>query len=143
LFKTIIPFYIICLGLYISFSRRPDFQDGEFATGIIHYIKDSTGKSVPKAIFSTNKINDTVNAGYPLRTLNEGQQVNIIYETSDPSKGAVYSWWGYWIQPGEILASVLIPLVFLFVAKAITSSPTPEAVIEEIEMSNPPTRENY
>jgi len=98
---------------------------------------------VPKAIFSTNKINDTVNAGYPLRTLNEGQQVNIIYETSDPSKGAVYSWWGYWIQPGEILASVLIPLVFLFVAKAITSSPTPEAVIEEIEMSNPPTRENY
>jgi hypothetical protein len=44
LLKAIIPFYIICITLYIFFSRHPDYQDGEFTSGIIHYIKDSFEK---------------------------------------------------------------------------------------------------
>src|SRR5438045_6584831 len=89
LYKIIIPFYIICVSLYVIFTRRPDFQDGEFTTGVIHYIKDSTQKTVPKAVFSADKLQDTIDAGYPLRNLKEGQVVKIIYETSEPSKAVL------------------------------------------------------
>ena len=131
--KSIIPFYIICVGLYILFSRKPDYQDGEITAGSIHYITDSTHKTVPKAIFSIGKDEYAVNAGYVFRNFKEGQTVQVIYETSDPSKAAVYSWWGYWLQWDELLGSILIPVVFLFVAKEITARPTPEALLEEIE----------
>lgn len=141
--KAIIPFYIICLFLYIFFSRRPDYQDGEFTTGTIHYIKDSTQELVPSAIFSLNKAQHTVNAAYPLRRLKEGQSVNIIYETNNTSQAAVYSCWGYWLQWDELLASILIPFVFLYVAKAITAGPDPEALLDEMEMRNPPKRRKY
>ena len=141
--KSLIPFYIVCLGLYIFFSRRPDYQDGEFVTGIVHYIKDSTQKLVPKAIFSINKLTDTIDAGYVFRNLKEGETVKIIYETSAPSKAAVYSLWGYWLQWDELLASMLIPLVLFYAATAITAGPTPEALVEELEMRKPVKRRKY
>jgi len=143
LFKSIIPFYIVCLGLYIFFSRRPDYQDGEFVTGVVRYIKDSTGTPVPKAVFSLHKITDTINAGYVFRNLTEGQQVKVIYENANPSKAAVYSWWGYWLLWDELLASILIPLVLFYAAKAITAGPTPEALMEELEMQKPVKRRKY
>jgi hypothetical protein len=143
LLKAIVPFYIICFGLYVFFTRQPDYQDGEFTPGIIHYIKDSTGKPVAKAIFSATKTQDTINVGYSFRYLKEGQTVKIIYETSDPSKAAVYSWWGYWLQWDELLASLLIPLLLFYAAKAITAGPTPEALVEELEMQKPPERSKY
>ena len=141
--RAIILFYIICLSLYIFFTRLPDYQDGELTTGIIHYIKDSTGKRVAKAVFSAAKMQDTIAADYSFRYLKEGQTVKIIYETSDPSKAAVYSWWGYWLQWDEILASLLIPLLLFYAAKAITAGPTPEAVVEELEMHKPSERKKY
>ena len=141
MFKAIIPFYIICFALYVLFSRQPDYQDGEFTPGVIHFIKDNkTQKTVAKAIFSVDKLQDTITAYYPLRQLKEGQSVNIIYQTSEPSKAAVYTWWGYWLQWNELLASVLIPFILLFAAKAITAGPTPEAIIEELEMHKPAKR---
>jgi hypothetical protein len=136
LYKTILSFYIVCFALYVFFTRQPDFQDGEFTNGVIHYIKDSTQKPVAKAFYSINKITDTVNAAYPLRNLREGQSVKLIYETNNPSKAAVYSWWGYWLKWDELLASVLIPFILFYAAKAITANPTPEAVVEELEMRN-------
>jgi len=136
LYKTIIPFYIICFALYVFFTRQPDYEDGEFTDGTIHYVKDSAQKSVAKAFFSINKTTDTINAAYPLRNLKEGEPVKIIYETNSPSKAAVYSWWGYWLQWDELLASILIPFILLYAAKAITANPTPEAVVEELEMRN-------
>ena len=125
------------------FSRRPDYQDGEFATGVIHYMKDSTQKPVAKAIFSLDKARYVINATYPFRILKEGQNVTIIYETAEPSKAAVYAWWGYWIQWDELLASVLIPFILLSAAKAITAGPTPEALVEELEMKKPVKRRKY
>lgn len=125
------------------FSRRPDFQDGEFTTGIIHYLKDSAKETTAKAIFSIGKTKDTVDAAYPLRHLKEGEVVNIIYETAEPSKGAVYMWWGYWLKWDELLGSVLIVIVFLYAAKEITAGPTPEALVEELEMKKPAKRRKY
>ncbi len=110
--------------MYIVFSRQPDYQDGEFTTGTIQYIQDAAKKPVAKAIFSVDKKTDTINAGYPFRKLKQGQQVRMIYDTSDPSKAAVYRWWGYWLQWDELLASVLIPIIFLYAAKTITAKPS-------------------
>ena len=141
--KTVIPFYIICLALYILFSRQPDFQDGAFTPGIIHYINDSTGNPLPRATFSINKIQYTINAAYPLLRLQEGQPITIIYETNNPSRASVYNWWGYWLQWDELLASILIPLLLLYAAKAITARPDPEALLEELEMRDPPKRKKY
>ena len=129
--------------LYIFFSRRPDYQDGEFTTGIVHYIKDSTQQPVAKAIFSVDRKQDTINAAYLFRNIKEGQSVNIIYENSEPSKAAVYQWWGYWLQWDELLASVLIPFILLIAAKAIIAGPTPEALVEELEMQKPVKRKKY
>jgi len=142
LLKAIIPFYIICFGLYVFFSRQPDYQDGKITTGVIHYLKDSQNKPVAKAIFSIDKMSDTVNAAYPLRHPEEGQQVKIIYETNNPAKAAVYSWWGYWFKWDELLASILIPVVFLYAAKAITANPSAEAVIDEMEINTRLKRKN-
>ena len=69
--------------------------------------------------------------------------MRIIYEMSDPSKAAVYNWWGYWFQWDELLASILIPLILLYAAIAITAHPTPEALVEEMEMRNPPKRRKH
>ena len=126
------------------FTRQPDYQDGEFTSGIIHYIKDNkTQKPEVKAIFAVDNVQDTVDAYYPLRHLTEGEHVNIIYQTSEPSKAAVYAWWGYWLQWDELLASVIIPFILLYAAKAITAGPTPEAVVEELEMRKPVKRKKY
>lgn len=103
----------------------------------------ATKKPMAKAIFIVDKIQDTTNATYVFRNLKEGQTVPIIYETSNPKKAAVYFWWGYWLQWDELLASILIPFVLLYAAKAITASPTPEALLEEMEMRNPPKRRKY
>lgn len=141
--KAVIPFYIVCLVLYILFSRQPDFQDGEFTPGIIHYTNDSIGNTLQKASFSVNKKEYTVNASYPLRSLKEGQPVTIIYETNDPRHAAVYSWWGYWLQWDELLASILIPFILLYAAKAITARPAPETLLEELELKDRPKRRKY
>jgi hypothetical protein len=87
LYKAIIPFYLVCFGLYIFFTRQPDYTDGEFTTGIIHFMKDSISqKPVAKANFTVDKTFYTINAAYSLRSLKEGEKISIIYETSNPHK---------------------------------------------------------
>jgi hypothetical protein len=142
LIKAIIPLYIICLILYIFFTRQPDYQDGEFTTGVIHYVISGNKKLLPKAIFTASNSKDTIDAYYPLRKLQEGSRVRIIYDTSNTKKASVYSWWGYWLKWDELLASILIPFILLYAAKEITAKPTPEGLIEELEMGNRPKRKN-
>lgn len=144
MYKVILPFYLLCFGLYIFFTRQPDYVDGEFLTGTVHFIQDSLSKKlVAKANFITDKTLYTVNAGYSFRNLKEGENVSIIYEASNPQQAAVYSWWGYWIKWNELIASILIPTVLLYAAKAITNNPTPVALIEELEMNKAVKRRKY
>ena len=140
MFKTILPFYIICFTLYIFFSRQPDYLDGEFATGIIHYTKDSTQKPVAKVFFTVGKTIFHANAAYSFRHLKEREAVPVIYDTTNPSNAALYKLWGYWLRWNELLASILIPFVLYYAANAITSNPTPETLIEELENENSPER---
>jgi hypothetical protein len=139
LLKAIIPVYIICFALYLLFTRHPDFQDGEITAATIHFVKDSSASTpVAKAFFTYDKIVYAANTSYPFRSFKDGQTVRVIFETSNPSKAAVYSWWGYWIQWDELLASVLIPVIFLYAAKAITSGPSATSLHDQAQKDIPP-----
>jgi len=144
LYKTILPFYLLSFGLYVFFTRQPDYSDGEFTTGTIHFVKDSASqKPVARANFYVDKTSYTVDAAYFLRNLKEGEKVSMIYEASNPQQAGVYSWWGYWAKWDEIISSVLILLVLLYAATAITRNPTPKALIEDMEMDKPVKRRRY
>ena len=69
-----IPFYVICFSLYIFFSRQPDYVDGEFTNGVIHYIKDSNQKPEPAAFFTVDTTNYKATAAYPFRNLKENEK---------------------------------------------------------------------
>lgn len=141
--KTILPFYILCFALYVFFSRQPDYLDGEFITGTIHYVKESAQKPVAKVFFTINKSMYAVKAAYPLRSLKENEIAWIIYDTSNPASAALYKWWGYWLQWDELLASILIPAILFYIAKTITGNPTPETLIEELENKKTIKRRKY
>ena len=141
--RTILPFYIICFVLYVIFTRQPDYPDGVFTSGVIHNVKDSNQKQVPKVFFTVNNTTYSANASYLLRNLKENEPVTVIYDTSKPAYAAVYKWWGYWLQWDELLASIIIPLILYYAATLITNRPTPEALIDEVEMSKPAKRRKY
>lgn len=126
MYRFIIVFYLVCFGVYVLFSRQPDYFDGELITGQVHFQTDSlTGKKQPLALFQLGKERFAVEAAYPLRSYREGEQVTLIYETAHPRDAAVYAWWGYWITWKECLASVALLVAGVFAAKVITSNPAP------------------
>lgn len=133
MFKAILIFYIVCFALYIFFTRQPDYIDGEFTNGVIHYVADSNQKKVPKIFFTVDGKQYEANAFYALRSLKENENVQIIYDTSKPSKAAIYTWWGYWLRWDELLASIFFTIVLYFAATSITNRPAPESLIEELE----------
>lgn len=132
--KLTIILYIICFPVYILFSRQPDYFDGEKTIATIHFHNDSTSNSIlPFAFYSVSKTVYSVNAAYIFKSYKEGEKVSVIYEASQPAKGAVYSVWGYWIKWGEVLFSVVFLIVMFRIAVAITSNPTAEALMEQLE----------
>jgi hypothetical protein len=124
---------VVCFPIYVLFSRRPDYFDGELTRGTIHFTNDSTNQVQPFAVYSVNEEEYSVNAAYIFKHYNEGEVVRMIYEASQPEKGAVYSIWGYWLRWGELLFSILLLVVMYRAAVAITSNPTPESLIEQLE----------
>lgn len=133
MYKILITLYIVCFGLYLLFSRQPDYFDGEFTKATIHFIKDSvSGKLEPYATYYTDRKNYTVKASYIFRNFKEGEKVDLIYEASQPAMGAVYIIWGYWVTWGEVFFSVGLIVIMYFIATTITSNPTPEALMEQL-----------
>ena len=133
----------MCFGLYILFSRQPDYFDGETGRGVIHYLKDTIHKELqPLAIYSTGKKTYSVNASYVFRNYKEGEIVTVIYELSQPEKGAVYSWWGYWLTWGEMLFSFFLIFAFYKISAAVTKNPSPESLLEQLEYK-PQKRKKY
>ena len=134
MYKTVIILYVVVFVTYILFSRQPDYFDGEITTATIHWQIDSISKQqIPKAVFTNGKDNYAIDARYILRDLPENKNVEIIYETANPSKAVVYSIWGYWITAGEMVASVVLLIVLFQIAIAVTKNPTPESLIEQLE----------
>jgi hypothetical protein len=109
------------------FTRQPDYFDSETTTGKI--IQQNT-KLV--AEFSDGKTVHFAEVPYPFLH-KQGEKVRVIYETSNPLEAKQYGLLGYWITFGELIGSLLIIIALYFVAISITSNPTPEALLEEIE----------
>lgn len=74
-----------------------------------------------------------IDARYVLRKWKEGDQLQVIYESGNPAKAAVYRFWGYGISWGELLASIILLLVLFQVAVAVTSNPSPESLVEQLD----------
>jgi len=132
-YKTIIILYLVCFSCYIFFTRQPDFIDGDITTATIHYIKDSTGNRIPKALFSIGINKYTIDAAYLFRNPQEGSRVDVIYEASMPTKAKVYSWWGYWFKAEELIGSLVLFIVLFQIAIAVTKNPTAESLIEQLD----------
>jgi hypothetical protein len=133
MYKLAIILYLTCFSVYILFSRQPDYFDGELTNATIHFINDSqTNEPEPYAFYTINKKEYSVNASYVFRSFTEGERIDLIYEAAQPNKGAVYSWWGYWFTPGELLFSIGLLIVMVYIAVSITNNPTPEALMEQL-----------
>lgn len=123
LIKIVLPLYLVCLVLYIIFTRQPDYADGEFTPATIHFILDSAQRKAAIATFEIDSNIYSVNAYYPLRKFKENEQVTVIYDTADPHKAAVYAWWGYWLQWKELVASFIGIILLYYAAVSITQNP--------------------
>jgi len=143
LYKTVIILYLVVFATFILFTRQPDYFDGEITTATIHWQKDSIQhRPIPKAVFSVGKEIYSIDAGYALRDLPENKVVDIIYESSNPNKATVYSWWGYWITLSELIASVVLFIVLLQVAIVLNKNPSADSLIEQLEFK-PEKKKRY
>lgn len=140
MYKTIIILYIVVFFTYVLFSRQPDYFDGEQMAATIHFVKEQNDKLVPKAAFQVDKKDYAVNAGYLFRSFTKGEKVDIIYEKEHPEKAAVYSFWGYWLTWQELIGSIVLLIVLFQAAVKITSHPSPEALIDELEDDDKPRK---
>lgn len=134
MYKGIVILYLVCFSLYIVYSREPDFVDGEKTTAFIHWQQDSiVQEKIPKAVFTVDRKEYSVDARYVFRSLPEGKQVEVIYNPAKPKQAAVYSWWGYMVTWGELIGSIVLLVALFQVAVAVTKNPTPESLIEQLE----------
>ena len=130
--RALFLIFIVVFGLYIPFSRTPDYFDGLKTPATIHFKQDSASRqAAPFAVFSLNgQVRYSVPAGYLFRSLKEGDRVTVIYENAQPEQGAVYTWWGYWVTWKELLFCVIGYIVLFQAAKSIVNAPAPEAIQE-------------
>ena len=125
--RIVIILYLVCFGCYVLFTRQPDYFDGEIVNAVVVERNDSL-----LAKFSNGT--QQFHADIDYRFLYEkGQQVKVIYETADPSNASVYALLGYWLHIGELAVSLIIIAVMYWIAVTVTSNPTPEALLEQLE----------
>lgn len=138
--KALFLIFIVVFGLYIPFSRTPDFFDGLKTPATIHFKLDSSSQTQkPFAEFSLNaQTSYSVAASYLFRSFKEGEKVEVIYENADPSQGAIYSWWGYWITWKELIFCIVGYIVLFQAAKSIVNEPAKEAIDELREYEKKP-----
>ncbi len=115
------------------YSREPDYQESDFSRATIHFIQDSVPQKNPFALFTLPHHVYSVKADYLFKRFTEGEKVTVIYDLTDPNKASIYSFWGYWLRWKELSAFIVLFAAMYFIAASITSNPTPEALIEELE----------
>ena len=131
--RSVFILYLICFGCYILFTRQPDYFDGEKAPATIQNVYDSAvQQTIPAAVYQAAGTCYHTDARYFLRPIQVGQKVTVIYETATPETAAVYTFWGYWMGWGELLFSVIVYVLLLQVAYAVTTNPNAESFQEQL-----------
>lgn len=120
--------YAICLLCFTIFSRQPDYFDGAFIKGII--VNGATGNK--EAHFIADDLTYKIAiVHWEASSFVEGQQVNVIFNPSQPSQAAVYTLFSYWISLPGLIISAFGFLVLFFIAIFITGKETPYFYPEE------------
>lgn len=140
MYKTVIIIYIICFGLYVLFSRQPDYFESDFTNATIHLKKDSNNNIQPEAYYTIQAKTYSISVNYLFTTFSENENIQVIYNTTSPKKAALYSVWGYWIRWQEIIFTALALFLLFEIAVSINKNPTPEAVIEQLEKPSKKTK---
>ena len=142
--RTVVILYLVIFSLYILFTRTPDYFESSTTKATIHYLKDSTGTPAPFAVYKYDSLTLKTDARYLFRDYRDGDITTVIYSTGQPQVAAIYSIWGYWLTWQELIGSIVLIVVLYQVARAITSNPTPEGLLSELEDDKPrPRKRKY
>ncbi len=137
MYKFLLTLYFICYACYIFYTRQPDYFNGETTQATIT-INATTHKATAHYTIASKQYN--TNADYPLRKLQEGETINIIYNPSKPEDAAVLSVWGYWITWNELVFSAISLFLLFQLAVSITSNPTEESLKQREQSEDAPLR---
>ena len=135
MYKLLLTLYFICYACYIFYTREPDYFDGETTHAFVT-LNNKTNKAT--ASYHIQGKQYFIDANYPLRTIENGEVVTIIYNPSKPEVAAVYSFWGYWLTWGELCFSIIALFISYQIAVSITSNPTAESLKEQQTIDDTP-----
>lgn len=121
MYKTAAIVYIVCFFFYVLFSRVPDYFDGDFTKGIVSKalfsVKDERPVLVVDYTAGAEKFKYTTNTWF-LTSYQQGQEVTMIYNPSNPAIASIYAVVGYWIKWNELILTAIV-FVILFIAAVI------------------------
>jgi hypothetical protein len=135
--KLLLSLYFTCYFCYIFYTRVPDYFDGETVVATIK-IDSKTNNATANYVIGSKRY--CINANYPLRKLNEGENLEIIYNPSKPEMAAVYSLWGYWFCWGELLMSLILLFALFQLSESIIKNPAEDLLKGEEEIDEAPKR---
>jgi hypothetical protein len=132
LYRTASVLFLVCFGIYILFSRQPDYFSSDTAIGtiqnvpltdtsILHKYKIDTGDypmvryAVGGQVYYLNE-KDNILAKVGL----SGSKVTVIFDADYPEKAAIYKLTGYWIVLDEVIIFLLAYALLFGVAIAVT-----------------------
>lgn len=118
--KVLLALYCTSYFCFVFYTREPDYFDGEHTTGIVSMAVNKTCT----ASYLVNNMPYVIEANYPLRSLQQGQKIDVIFNPAHPQQAAVYSLWGYWFTWGELLISMVLLFALYQLAVSITKNPT-------------------
>ncbi|MBS4043004.1 MAG: hypothetical protein KGZ59_04250 [Chitinophagaceae bacterium] len=137
MYKLLIILYVVCYTCYIFYSREPDYFDGETTVATI---KVNLKTNEAQAIFVLKDSTYSINANYPLRSVNDLEKVQVIYKPNHPETAVLYRFWGYWFKWDELLVTSVVLLALFYLSVSITNNPSPESLKEQQNYVETPQR---
>ena len=143
LYRTASVLFFVCFGIYILFSRQPDYFSSDTAIGTIqktpitdtsilrkHHIAPADYPVVKYAVgkqeyYLNEKDNVLAKVG-----LSESK-VTVIFEADYPEKAAIYKITGYWIVLDEVVIFLFAYALLFGVAIAVTGKSKSETLEED------------
>ncbi|WP_207493901.1 DUF3592 domain-containing protein [Aridibaculum aurantiacum] len=126
MYKSVAILFLACFSCYILFTRTPDYFDSEFTPGTV-VLPDTADWAKKAVVYPVGKEKFTVPIeGWGSSQVAKGDKVTVIYNPTNPSEGAMYTFFSYWLKLPELLISATIFLLLFFGAVFITGENQPE-----------------
>jgi hypothetical protein len=104
MYKAAALVYVVCFFCYILFSRMPDYFGSDFTRGVV-VTTETRAKSIHYKV--ANEAFSKKLSGWSADQVAKGDTVRVIFDPSDPTTAAYYSFFGYWLTLSELLLSAL------------------------------------